>query len=79
MLAKGELRVGRVLGRPKPTLNDGGDAGAGEGDGEFFSGGCSLMGVPGGVVLSSSGIVGNMPGWGESEGEGVTLMDGSSG
>ena len=79
VLAKGELRDGRVLGRPKPTPNNGGDAGAGEGDGDFFNGGCSLVGVPGGVVLSSSGMVGNMPGSGESDGEGVTWMDGSSG
>jgi hypothetical protein len=74
LLARGELRVGRVLGRPSPVLNCGGGGGVGvevcTGDGELKGG--SLEGVPGGVVLSSSGIVGNKPGSGESDGEGVT-------
>jgi len=80
VLARGELRAGRVLGRLRPTPNRGVGVPveAGAGDGLFLKRG-SLVGVPGGVVLSSSGIVGNTPGSGESEGEGVTWIAGSSG
>jgi hypothetical protein len=86
-LARGELRVGRVLGRPRPIpkgvegvglTDDGGDGAVLP---KYDEG--SLSGDPGGVVLSSL-IVGKPEGEDEPEesegvGEGVIWMAGTSG
>ena len=78
-LAKGELRVGRVLGRPRPK-------GGGEGlvvgtgvDEDFDERDSSLTGVPGGVVLPSRPAKASLDTEdSEGEGEGVTRILGIS-
>lgn len=78
-LAKGELRVGRVLGRPSPK---GGGEGlvVGTGVDEDLNGGDgSLTGVPGGVVLRSLPAEDSVDTEdSEGEGEGVTRILGIS-
>ena len=70
MDANGELREGRVFGRPRARLA----AGAGD-----FDGRGSFVGEPGGVVLSSR-IVDNLPEEDErSDGEGELSFPDSSG
>lgn len=51
-LAKGELRVGRVLGLPRPRVNIGGVEAEGVATGVVSTSG-STSGEPGGVVLAS--------------------------
>ena len=74
-LAKGELRVGRVLGRPRPKAGGGGLV-LGTGiDGDFNG----RDGVPGGVVLSSLPAEDSLDTEdSEGEGEGVTRILGIS-
>lgn len=51
--AKGELRVGRVLGRPRPRPNGEAATGTGAARGVLDGGDGFFSGLPGGVVLSS--------------------------